>query len=191
LRDCRGAAQVGHVADVDTLGHDQFQRRVAQKLARDLDRDRPEARDLADVVAFDPTPAQRIMIDADQAQEFRLLARRVAGAAGGERDERVECVGLSRFASARAALNCSLISGSSAARTTAPSITVPRATRFHAPSASVYSRSERSPWIRACVASRSTRALVRKHSSRSCDNGARDAYCSNSSSASGATLAAA
>lgn len=77
LRDGGAAAEVRDVEHVDAAGEDDLEDRLTEQLAGRLDRNGAHAGDLAQLVALDPTPHQRLDVDAQQREEARIRAGRL------------------------------------------------------------------------------------------------------------------
>jgi hypothetical protein len=68
---------VGHVDDVDALGEDELEDRLAEHLPGRLDGDRPEARDLARLAGQDVATGEGLEIEAQHAEiSHRVLVTR-------------------------------------------------------------------------------------------------------------------
>src|ERR671910_66377 len=77
LRDGGAAAEVRDVEHVDAPGDDDLEDRLTEQLAGPLDRSGADAGDLAELVALDPTPHQRLDVDAQQCEDARIRAGRL------------------------------------------------------------------------------------------------------------------
>ncbi|MCZ7536846.1 MAG: hypothetical protein M5T61_13725 [Acidimicrobiia bacterium] len=139
---CGGAAAgMGDVGDIDAAGDDELHDALAEELAGDACGDGADTGDLARLVALGRPAGECVEVDAQQ-REVPAVGAGLAGLVVRvfcEREEAVERVGVVGIwlpASAGVARIWSM-SGSRAARMRAPASGVPRAWRFHAPSASV------------------------------------------------------
>src|SRR5204862_1000857 len=96
--------------DVDTLGDDELQDRLAEQVLRDAHRDRAETGDLADLVALDVAALHRLEIGADQPEIPARRPLRLAGPLSRHAlDEGVERVRLPRLPILRCALRLEVL----------------------------------------------------------------------------------
>jgi hypothetical protein len=77
LRDGGAAAEVRDVEHVDAASDDDLEDRLTEHFAGPLDRNGADAGDLAQLVTLDPTPHQRLDVDAQQREEARIRAGRL------------------------------------------------------------------------------------------------------------------
>jgi hypothetical protein len=85
------APERGDVEDIDALGDDELEDRLAKEVSRPLDWDRADAGDLAELVVLDLAAPQGLGIDAQQREEPRVGGRRgVPAVLASQVDQRIE-----------------------------------------------------------------------------------------------------